>query len=81
MPKYNVEAKLGNRPRTAKLTQNVVHSENSRLNSGLSCERVSTLRSDSTNERWSSLVTERSKCLLVGGQFSIVDWDLIATEN
>lgn len=35
IPYHSVDAKLGRSPRTAKLTQNVVQSVNSRLNSGL----------------------------------------------
>lgn len=35
MPYHSVEANDGSKPNTAKDTQNVVHRENSRLNSGL----------------------------------------------
>jgi len=79
-PKYNVDANEGRRPSTANDTQKVVHSENSRLNSGLACAYQHHLLLPCY---YSSclLITKRREHFLIRCQFSIEDYNFIGGKD
>jgi len=80
IPKYNVDAKEGRRPSTANETQNVVHSENSRLNSGLACVYQYRLLLPCYYSLYLHITKSREH-FLIRCQFSIEDYDFVGPKD